>query len=151
MSHLRSEQKNIATGYAKCGDQPFNYFLISKTNKGIAIKKHIEDKLKKYPHALIITIGDTQVDFPMHSNAHLAFHVGLEKVWHDNALPQCMMVRNVKGEDSQHIEGTLKVLNLIKEAIGKPFHDFKYLPVKDSSGSWDFYSLNEMKKNQTSE
>jgi len=151
VSRLLSEQKNIATGYAKCGDQPFNYFLISKTNKGNTIKKHIEDKLKTYPHALIITIGDTQVDFPMHSKAHLAFHVGLEKVWHDNALLQCMMIRNAKGEENQHIEGTLRVLNLIKEAIGKPFYDFKYLPIKDSSGSWGFYSLNEMEKSPISE
>ncbi len=143
-SHLHPEQKQIAAGYAKCGNQPFNYFLISKMNKGITTKKYIENKLKKYPNALVITIGDTQVDFPMHRNAHIAFHVGLEEVWQNNPLPQCMIVRNVGGEDSQHIEGTLKVLELIKIAIGKPFYDFKYIPIKDSSGRWNFYSLNEI-------
>jgi hypothetical protein len=144
-SHLRPEQKWIAAGHAKCGDQPINYFLISKTNKGLTTKKHIEEKLKKFPNALIVTIGDTQVDFPMHRNAHVAFHVGLEKAWyHEQPVLQCMMVRSEKGEDSQHIAGTLKVLELINDAIGKPFYEFKYFPMPDSSGRWDFYCLNEI-------
>jgi hypothetical protein len=142
---LAPHEKRMATGVAKRGDRGLNYLLISKTNKGIATKKHIEEKLRQYPQALIITIGDTQVDFPMHQNAHLAFHVGMEKVWRDNPLPQCMMVRDREGNDVQHIEGTLKVLNLLKEALGKSFADFKYIPQKDALGNWDFYSIHELK------
>jgi hypothetical protein len=141
-SCLTLAEKQMAAGYAKRGNHGINYFLISKTNKGLTTKKHIEEKLKKFPNALVITIGDTQVDFPMHRNAHLAFHVGLEKVWHNNPLPQCMMVRNQKGEDSQHIDGTLKVLSLIKDAIGKPFYEFRYIPQMDASGNWDYHCLN---------
>jgi hypothetical protein len=100
-------QKQIATGYAKKDEEGFNYLLISKTNKGLTTKEHIKEKLKLFPKALIVTIGDTQVDFPMHQNAHLAFHVGLEQVWLNNSLPNCMMIRNEKGEDHQHVEGTL--------------------------------------------
>jgi hypothetical protein len=134
----------MAAGVAKRGDQGLNYFLVSKTNKGISTKKHIEEKLKQYPHALIVTIGDTQVDFPMHRNAHVAFHVGMEKVWQNNPLPHCVMIRDQKGEDRQHIEGTLKVLELLQQAIGKSFYDFKYIPKMDASGQWDYYSIREL-------
>lgn len=145
-SLLDPSQKQMATGFAKRGGRGFNYLLISKTNKGITIQKHIEEKLKKLPRALIITIGDTQVDFPMHQHAHLAFHVGLEQVLRAHALPQCMLVRNFQGEDKQHVEGTLQVLALLKEAIGKSFDDFRYIPKQDASGKWDYYSLRDMQK-----
>lgn len=137
-------QKQIATGLTKRNDEGYNYLLISKTNKGLTTKNHIKEKLDYLPNALIVTIGDTQVDFPMHENAHLAFHVGLEQVWRDNLLPNCIMVRNEKGEDCQHVIGTLKVLNLLEEAIGKSFYDFKYIPVCDASGQWSYYSIREM-------
>lgn len=144
ISNLAPWQKQMATGLAKKGDQGFNYLLICKTNKGLTTKKHIEEKIKRFPRALVVTIGDTQVDFPMHQNAHLAFHVGLEQVWRNNPLSQCIMVRNHNGKDSQHVEGTLKVLKLLTEAIGKSFYDFKYIPKCDSSGQWDYYSLKEI-------
>lgn len=118
---LPASDRQLATGVAKRGGKAFSYFLVSKTNKGVAIKRHIEEKIKKFPQALIVTIGDTQVDFPMHENAHIAFHVGLESVWRNNPLAQCRMVRSSSGEDSQHIEGTLKVLKLLEEAIRKHF------------------------------
>lgn len=142
--NLPETQKQIATGYAKKAEKSFNYLLISKTNKGITTKKHIEEKIKRYPKALIVTIGDTQVDFPMHRNAHLAFHVGLKDVWLNNPLSNCIMVRSLEGKDAQHVEGTLQVLNLLKEGIGKSFFDLKYIPRCDSSGRWDFYSIREI-------
>lgn len=121
-NYLHSWNKQLATGVSKRGNKEFNYLLVSTTDKGLTTKKHIEEKIKKLPRALIVTIGDTQVDFPMHENAHLTFHVGLEQVWKDHSLPQCVMVRNSLGEDRQHIEGTLKVLKLLKEKIENPFH-----------------------------
>ncbi len=144
VSKLALSQKQMATGLAKRGDQGFNYLLISKTNKGLTTSKHIAERLKQFPKALIVTIGDTQVDFPMHKNAHLAFHVGLEEVWRNNPLAQCVMIRNASGQDSQHVEGTLKVLNVLQEGIGKSFYELKYIPRQDSSGRWDYYSLNEL-------
>jgi len=144
VSHLEPWQRKIATGFAKKGEDGFNYLLISKTNKGVTTEKHIEELIKRYPQALVVTIGDTQVDFPMHQNAHLAFHVGLEHVWQNHSLPQCMMIRNSHGHDSQHIEGTLKVLQLLADGIGKSFHDLKYIPKQDSSGKWNYHSINEI-------
>jgi hypothetical protein len=144
ISCLHPWQKRIATGVAKKDDYFFNYLLICKTNKGLSIKKVIEEKLKKFPNALIITIGDTMVDFPMHRHAHVAFHVGLEKVWKSDPLAHCIMVRNHKGEDSQHIEGTLKVLSLLQEGIGKSFYDWKHVLQEDASGKWNYYSIREL-------
>lgn len=132
-SSLTPEQRRIATGYAKRGENGINYLLVSKTNKGIAIKRHIEEKLKTFPNALIITIGDTQVDFPMHQHAHLSFHVGKEQVWINNYLPHCMMVRDSHGNDSQHVSGTLHILKTIHEGIGKAFHELNYVPVSNST------------------
>lgn len=144
VSNLKPCQRQVATGFGKKGEDGFNYLLISKTNKGLTTKKHIEEKIKSFPQALIITIGDTQVDFPMHQNAHLAFHVGLEEVWRKNALPQCMMVRDDDGKDSQHVEGTLKVIQLLAEGIGKSFNALKYIPKQDSFGKWNYYSIDEI-------
>jgi hypothetical protein len=142
--NLPQSQKQIATGYAKKAGEGFNYLLISKTNKGLTTKKHIEEKIKQFPKALIVTIGDTQVDFPMHQNAHLAFHVGLKEVWLNNKLPHCVMICNSEGKDAQHIEGTLQVLKFLNEAVGKPFFDLKYIPRCNSSGQWDYYSIREI-------
>lgn len=146
--NLPESQKKIATGYAKKDGEGFNYLLISKTNKGLTTKKHIEEKIKRFPKALIITLGDTQVDFPMHQNADLAFHVGLKEVWLNNPLAQCIMVRNLEGKDAQHIEGTLQVLKMLNEGIGKSFFDLKYIPRCDSSGQWNYYSIRELQKFQ---
>lgn len=147
--NLPQSQKQIATGCAKKADDGFNYLLISKTNKGLTTKEHIKEKIKKFPKALIVTIGDTQVDFPMHQNAHLAFHVGLKEVWLNNPLPQCVMVCNSEGKDSQHIEGTLHILKLLNEAIGKSFFDLKYIPRCNSSGQWNYYSIKEIQSLKT--
>jgi hypothetical protein len=137
------DNKHIATGIAMKGDKGFNFLLVSKTNKGYAIKKHIEEKLKHDPEALVITIGDTQVDFPMHQYADVAFHVGKEEVWKEYYLENVMMIRDEKGRDRQHVEGTLKVLGLIQDALDKPFNEFKYIPKQDSKGKWRMYSLND--------
>lgn len=142
--NLPQSQKQIATGYAKKEGEGFNYLLISKTNKGLTTKKHLEEKIKRFPKALIVTIGDTQVDFPMHQNAHLAFHVGLKEVWLNNQLPNCVMICNFEGKDAQHIEGTLQILKFLNEAIGKSFFDLKYIPRCNSSGQWDYYSIREI-------
>lgn len=144
ISCLPSQQKQIATGFAKKAENGFNYLLISKTNKGVTTRQHIKEKLECLPNALIVTIGDTQVDFPMHENAHLAFHVGLEQVWKTHSLPHCMMIWNEKGEDCQHVAGTLKVLTLLENAIGKSFYDFKYIPLRNAEGEWDYYSIRDI-------
>jgi hypothetical protein len=145
--HLPPE-KQIVSGKAKRNGEDFSFTLVSRSHKGIAASHHISQKKEKFPDALIITIGDTQGDFPMHHNAHIAFHVGMEEIWRKNSLSHCMMVRNSKGEGSQHVEGTLKVLQLIKDALGKSFHDFKYIPRCDAAGQWDFYSINDLQQTQ---
>jgi len=144
ISSLPQSQKQIATGLAKKGEWEFNYLLICKTHKGLTTEKHIQEKLERLPNALVVTIGDTQVDYPMHQNAHLAFHVGLEQVWRSHPLPQCMMIRSPEGKDAQHVEGTLKVLQLLNEAIGKSFYDLNYIPRCDASGQWSYYSIREI-------
>lgn len=123
--HLPDRQKHIATGYAKKGEEGFNCLLVSKTNKGLTTQKHLAEKLKRFPKAMVVTIGDTQVDFPMHQHAHLAFHVGLKEVWMNHPLPHCLMVCDSEGKDGQHIEGTLRVLQLLTQAIGKSLFDLK--------------------------
>ncbi|WP_154017942.1 hypothetical protein [Candidatus Protochlamydia phocaeensis] len=144
LPELHVEQKQISTGLAKRGDRGFNFLLICRTNKGLTIKKHIEDKLRRFPEALIVTIGDTLVDFPMHQHAHLAFHVGLEQVWQSHPLPQCVMVRDKMGKDSQHVEGTLQILQILQEGIGKPFPDLKCIQKMDASGLWQWHSPREL-------
>ncbi|MES2199385.1 MAG: hypothetical protein V4489_04380 [Chlamydiota bacterium] len=141
---ISSLERQTVAGFAKKGTEGFNFLLVSKTNKGLTSKKHIEEKLKKFPKALIITIGDTQLDFPMHKNAHLAFHVGLKSVWAANNLSQCFMIHNQNGKDSQHVTGTLQVLSLLEEALGKSFYDFRYIPKCDSLGMWRYYSPREL-------
>jgi hypothetical protein len=144
VASLANEHKQMAMGLAHRDKRQFNYLQVGKTNKGLTTQRLLSEKLQSFPNALIISIGDTQVDFPMHQFAHIAFHVGLEKVWQDNMLPQCVMVRGADGQDQQHVVGTLKVLELIKNAIGKSFYDFKYIPRKDASGQWNFYALREL-------
>lgn len=144
ISHLPSTQKQIARGTAKRGEDKFNYFLICITNKGLTAKKHIEKKLKNSPNALVVTIGDGQVDFPMHKNAHLAFHVGPEEVWINNPLPHCVMMLSPDGKDNQCVNGTLQVLDLLREGMGKSFNDLKYIPRCDLNGQWKYYSINEI-------
>jgi hypothetical protein len=144
ISSIAPRERRMSTGLAKKGDQGFNFLLISKTNKGLTTKKHIEEKRQHLPHALVVTIGDTLVDYPMHNNAHLAFHVGLEQVWRNNPLPHCIMIRSPQGADSQHIEGTLQVLQLLEEGFGKSFYDLKYIPKQDAFGQWNYYSLRDL-------
>lgn len=111
ISQLPEEQKQLAAGLAHRGNESFNFLMISKTNKGCTIKKYLQEKLIAYPNALVVTIGDTQVDFPMHQHAHLAYHVGLEQVWKDHALPHCLLVKDADGRDCQHVNGTLHLLD----------------------------------------
>jgi hypothetical protein len=146
-SKLEPWQRYIASGFAKRGDTGFNFLLISKTNKGITIGNHLEEKVFKSPQTLIVTIGDTQIDFPMHEKADLAFHVGLEKVWQNNTLPHCVMIRDIDGKDAQHVEGTLRVLNNLINSIGHSFYDLKYIEKQNSLGHWDYYSINELQQN----
>lgn len=124
ISQMPEEQKQVATGLAHRGNAGFNFLMVSKTNKSVTMQKHIQEKLLKYPDALIVTIGDTQVDFPMHRHAHLAYHVGKEQIWKNHYLPQCMLVRDHFGRDSQHVSGTLRVLNILKNGIGKAIFDW---------------------------
>lgn len=146
VSQLEDHQRRIGGGFAKKGEnEGFNFLLISKTDKGLATKKHIEERLKKFPRALIVTIGDTQVDFPMHHNGHIAFHVGLEKVHKSHALPHCILIPDANGKDCSHVEGTLQILDLLTEGIGKSFFELKYIPVIDPEGQRNFYSINDLR------
>lgn len=120
ISQLPEEQKQLATGLAHRGNEGFNFLMISKINKSLTIQKHLQEKLKQYPQALIVTIGDTQVDFPMHQHAHLSYHVGQKQVWKNHYLPHCKLVQDQFGRDSQHVNGTLQVLNSLKNNMGKP-------------------------------
>lgn len=108
------ETPYCATGVAKRGDHPFHFLLLSKTHKGHTARKLIAENKKLFPNAFIITVGDTQIDFPMHEKAHLAFHVGLESVWRAHPLPHCHLVLGEQGEDDQHIEGTLQVIDVLQ-------------------------------------
>ena len=130
ISQFPEEQKQLATGLAHRENNGFNFLMISKTNKSLTMKKHLQEKLRLYPEALIVTIGDTQVDFPMHQHAHLSYHVGQEQVWKNHCLSHCMLVRDKFGRDSQHVNGTLHVLNFLKNHIGKTLADWD-LPLKD--------------------
>lgn len=127
ISHFPEEEKQMATGLAHRNGAGFNFLMISKTNKGRTIQKHIAEKLARFPNALIVTIGDTQVDFPMHQLAHLAYHVGKEQVWKEHPLPQCFLVRDQHGRDSQHVEGTLQVLQLLNAGMGKSLLEWNAL------------------------
>lgn len=120
ISKFSKEQRELSTGLAYRQSDGFNFLMVSKTNKNLTIKKHLKEKLLLYPDALIVTIGDTQVDFPMHQHAHLAYHVGQEQVWKDHNLSQCMLVQDQFGQDCQHVAGTRYILNHLKNNIGKP-------------------------------
>lgn len=135
---------HIATGLAKKADLEFHFLLISKTHKGHTAKQIIQDKLKIFPDTLVITVGDTQIDFPMHEHAHLAFHVGVTPVFEAYKFPHCVLVRGPQGEDKQLVEGTLKILDLIEAGIGKPFYDLKHIPQKNALGIWEYQSLREI-------
>lgn len=110
---------HLSTGCAKRADRDFNFLLITQTHKGLITKRLIDEKLKTSPRALVITIGDTQIDYPMHQNAHLAFHVGARTIWQQNPLPHCFLVCDSHGNDHQHVEGTLSVLEWLKKAKKK--------------------------------
>lgn len=118
-SQLNNKQKQVATGLAHRENNGFNFLLVSKTNKSLAMKKHMQEKLLAQPNALVVTIGDSQVDFPMHQHAHLAFHVGQKQVWQNHYLPHCLLVQDKCGQDRQHVAGTLHVLDILKKNIGK--------------------------------
>lgn len=120
ISQYPAEQKQSAMGLAHRENDGFNFLLVSKINKSLSIKKYLQEKLQLHPNALIVTIGDTQVDFPMHQHAHLSYHVGKECVWKDHSLSHCMLIRDQFGQDSQHVSGTRYVLNSLKNHIGKP-------------------------------
>lgn len=143
-AHLPLNQKQLATGFAKKEGEGFNFLLISKTDKGRTIQKHLESKKKEFPNALIVTIGDSQIDFPMHKHAHLAFHVGPKKVWENNPLPNCILVRSSSGEDRQHIQGTLQVLALLEKGIGRSFYDLPYIPTENESGLLEYLSIRKL-------
>ncbi|MBA3957325.1 MAG: hypothetical protein H0X51_02860 [Parachlamydiaceae bacterium] len=145
-SALVFEQRQIASGIAHKGEKGFNFLLISKTNKGLTTKEYIAEKKSKLPNALVVSIGDTQVDFPMHYNADLAFHLGLERVLQDNPLSHCIMIRGPHGEESQHLEGTLKILKFLEKGIGKSFYDLKHIQKRTSSGKWKYCSLRDFMK-----
>lgn len=117
ISQLDESQKHVATGLCRRETHSFNFLMISKIDKGVAVKKHIEKKKLLFPEALVVTIGDTQVDYPMHEKADIAFHVGLEKVWKNHPLEHCIMMRNARGEDSQHLNGTLEVLSRLHKEL----------------------------------
>jgi hypothetical protein len=116
---LNENERALATGVAHRGKEAFNFLMISKTHKGRAIKGYLENKLQQYPHACIITIGDTQVDFPMHQHAHHAYHVGSESVWANHPLPHFHLIQDLCGRDKQHVEGTLHILNQILKICRK--------------------------------
>ncbi len=136
LSFYPAYQKKMATGFSKKEDLGFNYLMLSKTNKGISLQKHVEEKLKQYPDAFIITIGDTEVNFPMHEQAHLAFHEWIEKVWKNNPMSHFVLICTEEGVDKQQLEGTLKVLKLLETIRGKTFREVKELLKLDDSTKW---------------
>lgn len=140
ISQFPEEQKQLAMGIAHRENDRFNFLMISKTNKSLTIQKHLQEKLRIYPEALIVTIGDTQVDFPMHQHAHLSYHVGQEQVWKNHCLSHCMLVQDKFGRDSQHVNGTLYVLNSLKNNIGKPLADWN-IPLKDHQSNLLSYTV----------
>ena len=142
ISSIDSEEIHIAHGLCKRTVGGFHFLMISKMNKGMTIKKHIE-RNPGLADALLVTIGDTQVDYPMHETADLAFHVGLEKVWKSNPLEQCVMVRDEEGRDSQHLMGTVKIVNIIQNSLGKTLHELKYTFKEDEFGGWNWHSSND--------
>lgn len=119
---IPKSQKCVASGVAYRNHNGFNFLTVSKSNKREAIKAYMHEQASLNPEALIITVGDTQVDFLMHEEAHLAFHVGKRHVWHEYPLSHCHLVLHQDGTDSQHVEGTLRVLDLIKQNFGKPLN-----------------------------
>ena len=148
ISTLSPAKRVVVSGSAQRDGEEFHFVTISKTHKGVASSNQIQAKTHGKSHrSLIVTLGDTQGDYPMHENAHIGFHVGKEQVWKDNAVaqPQCVLVRGENGEDRQHLNGTLKVVKLLADAVGKPFHDFKYIPRPDAAGQWDFYSIRDLR------
>lgn len=124
ISQYPAEQKQCAMGLGHRENEGFNFLMVSKINKSVAIKKYLQEKLRLHPNALIVTIGDTQVDFPMHQHAHLSFHVGKEQVWQEQALSHCMLIKDSFGQDSQHVNGTLYVLNYLKNNLGKSISEY---------------------------
>jgi hypothetical protein len=143
-SHLPDAQKQIGAGLEKKGDIGVNFCVISKTSKGPTTKTLLKSISETLPNALVVTLGDTASDYPMHKEGDIAFHVGLEDVLRKNPLVNGIMVRNSLGADSQHVAGTLKVLRLLDKAMGKSFDDFRYIPTKKSDGSWKFRSIREL-------
>lgn len=114
-------QKNIATGVAHQDDYAFNFLMVSKTNKGMTTENILSKAKKHMKNPLIITVGDTQVDFPMHQHAHIAFHVGSEQVFRDHALENCILVTDKEGNANQHVHGTLQVLQFIEQTCNQPY------------------------------
>lgn len=114
LSKIFSEDDvQIATGITKRRERDFNFLLVSKINKG----KIVQELKENYKAPLIISIGDTEVDFPMHRLAHLAFHVGLKSEWEKIAISHCTLVLGENGEDRQQVEGTLKALKSIYSLV----------------------------------
>jgi hypothetical protein len=54
------------------------------------------------------------------------------------------MVRSKEGQDSQHVSGTLQVLKMLQDGIGKSFYDLKYIPKQDVKGQWEWYSIRDL-------
>lgn len=113
LSSLSVDEKIVGHGLAYRKNEGFNFLMISKTNKGKAINRYLMANPNRKEHEFFITIGDTQVDYPMHELSNLAFHVGMESVWKSHDLPHCHFVVGNNGEENQHVDGTLYLLSRI--------------------------------------
>lgn len=138
----------VSTGGEKRGDIGMRYLLISQTNKGPVTEKLLAGR--DLSTTLVLTVGDGEVDYAMHEKAAamklgmgVAFHVGPKDIWDKKPLHQCVMVVDKNGQDKQHLEGTLHVLNLVQEAVGKTFAEFRFIPQRGSDGHVEYRSLNE--------
>lgn len=113
---LEEEEKHVGHGIAYRKVEGFNFLMISKTNKGRALKRILSEQTNNAE--FLITFGDTQVDFPMHELADLSFHLGKRKIWEHHNLPHCHLVVDKDGKDEQHVDGTLFLLHQLQVSRG---------------------------------
>jgi hypothetical protein len=111
-------------GVAHRGDVEFRFLIVTLTNKGATVDRLVTEDAALAPAAArrrILTVGDTQIDYPMHSRADVAFHVGAAAVWEahrgDAALQHVNMVAGNDGRDMQNTDGTVAVLEALDAAL----------------------------------
>src|SRR5262249_53998818 len=103
---------------------------------------------KDLRNTLVVTIGDESADYAMHRIGveqimGVAFHVGGKADWDKNPLHQCVCIIDENGNDTQNVDGTLRVIGLIQEAMGKTFEELRFIPQQDATGHVEYRSLKD--------